>query len=446
MKISPKLRTQFLFQNSLFVVLLISLALILGFLGNKVDLQWDLTNNQRNSISLSSKEILSQVEGPVNIIAFASKSDVEGSLRPVINQFLAPYVRNKKDITITFIDPREEPKKVEEFGIRFEGELVVQYKNRRENLNNLAEEDLTNLFIRLSRSTEKIVTALEGHGERSLRGKTPRDIGILGAQLQKTGFLLGSINLVEELAVSENASVLVIASPKVDILPGEVNRIKRFLERGGNLLWLLEGDSISGMEAIASYIGLKVPTGVVFDPRAGTLNLSPAFSLATKYEEHPAMRGVTMTSVFPFATEIRALSESEFSFKPLVYVADQGWLETGSLQTATYDEGKDAQGPIAVAGAFERVIEDKKQRIVVVGTGNVLSNQHLGLLGNLDFGVNTINWLAGDDKLITIQPRPRVDRSLEINLTVFLLANSFLALPLIFLITSGIVWWRRRRA
>ena len=83
---------------------------------------------------------------------------------------------------------------------------------------------------------------------------------------------------------------------------------------------------------------------------------------------------------------------------------------------------------------------------MVVGTGNVLSNLHLGLLGNLDFGVNTINWLAGDDKLITIQPRPRVDRSLEINLTVFLLANSFLALPLIFLITSGIVWWRRRRA
>ena len=125
-----------------------------------------------------------------------------------------------------------------------------------------------------------------------------------------------------------------------------------------------------------------------------------------------------MTSVFPFARAVEEGDDKGFKFSPLVEVADQGWLETETLSDASFDPEKDRRGPIVVAGAFERSIAEKNQRVVIVGSGHILSNQHLGLLGNLDFGVNIINWLTGDESFINIQPRSHNDQSLEINLPV----------------------------
>jgi ABC-type uncharacterized transport system involved in gliding motility auxiliary subunit len=70
------------------------------------------------------------------------------------------------------------------------------------------------------------------------------------------------------------------------------------------------------------------------------------------------------------------------------------------------------------------------------------------LLGNLDLGVNMVNWLAGDEALITIQPRARSDLSLELSRAgLALIAIGFLVvLPLVFLVAGGVIWWRRRQA
>ncbi|MAW34470.1 MAG: ABC transporter [Proteobacteria bacterium] len=446
MKINKKVRSQFRIQNSIFVALLIGLALLLGYLSDHIDLQWDLTSNQRHSLSKASKDFIAGMEGPVRITAYVSKSDVEGSIRPVIHTFLEPYRRAKPDISIFYVDPREEPQKAEEAGVRFDGELVIQYKGRQENLSTLTEQELTNLLTRLARASDKIIYELEGHSERSMEGTSPRDMGLFGQQLMKTGFKLSKVNLAKELSVNKKASVLIIASPKVNLLPGELNRVKRFLEEGGNLLWVMENDSYGGMESLADYLGAKLVKGIALDPRAGSLNLSPAFALVSRYFDHPATKGSSMTSVFPFARAVEEGDDKGFKFSPLVEVADQGWLEMGSLSDASFDPEKDRRGPIVVAGAFERSVAEKNQRVVIVGSGHILSNQHLGLLGNLDFGVNIINWLTGDESFINIQPRSRNDQSLEINLPVFILANSFLFLPILFLVIGGIVWWRRRRA
>jgi hypothetical protein len=51
-----------------------------------------------------------------------------------------------------------------------------------------------------------------------------------------------------------------------------------------------------------------------------------------------------------------------------------------------------------VAAALERDLGSRKQRVVVAGTGHFLSNQYVGLLGNLDLGVNMVNWLAGTNR------------------------------------------------
>jgi ABC-type uncharacterized transport system involved in gliding motility auxiliary subunit len=102
---------------------------------------------------------------------------------------------------------------------------------------------------------------------------------------------------------------------------------------------------------------------------------------------------------------------------------------------------------VGVAAALERSVDNKVQRVVVVGSGSFLANQFLGNGGNLDLGVNMVNWLAGDESLITIQPRATKDADLQLSRTAMtLIAFGWLiVLPLALLAVGGTLWWRRRK-
>jgi hypothetical protein len=329
------------------------------------------------------------------------------------------------------------------------GELVIEYNGRNEHLTNLTEQELTNLLVRLARSSERQVMSLDGHGERKLDGRGNYDLGEFGNQLVAKGFKTAALNLAQAQDVPDNLSVLIIAGPRVDLLPGEAGKIRRWVEKGGNLLWLIDNDSLRGLQALADVLGLELISGTVVDPRAGGLNLPATFALASGYRPHRITENFATTSVFPYARRIAANEGTKWHFQPLVEAAQSGWLETGAINdNVAFDRNRDIRGPIVVAAALERDLGSRKQHVVVAGTGEFLSNQYVGLLGNLDLGVNMVNWLAGDEALITVQPRTRSDLSLELSRAgLALIGIGFLVvLPLVFLVAGGVIWWRRRKA
>ena len=449
MKMNRKLRLQLLIQNGLFVVLLIGLAMAIVWVTKDIKTQWDLTQGQRNTLSQASVDVLKQVTGPVTVTAFATSQDAEGDAHKTVQIFLGSYQRAKKDFALTFVDPREQPQKARAAGVRANGELVVEYNGRSEHLTSLTEQDLTNLLLRLVRSAARQVAYLDGHGERKLDGRANHDLGDFGAQLSVKGFKTAALNLAIAPEVPDNVAVLIIASPSVDLLPGEVIKIKRWIEKGGNLLWLIDNDSLHGMQGLADELGLSLAAGTVIDPAAGGLKLPATFALATAYGKHRITERSTVTSIFPYARRIAASEGTKWRFTPLVDVAQEGWLETGRIDdNVSFDRTKDVRGPIVVAAALERSVGDRKQRIVVTGSGHFLANQYVGTLGNLDLGVNMINWLAGDEALITVQPRTRADLTLELSRAgLTLMGFGFLlVLPLALLLCGGVIWWRRRRA
>lgn len=449
MNVNRKLKLQLLIQNGVFVILLLALAAGIGWITRDIKTQWDLTQGQRNTLSPAAADVLKQLRGPVRITAYATAQDTEGDVRKTVSTFLSPFQRAKPDLTLVFIDPREQPQLAQAAGVRINGELVVEFNNRSEHLTNLTEQDLSNLLLRLARSSERQVMYLDGHGEAKLDGRANHDLGDFGTQLSVKGFKTAPLNLATAQDVPDNVSVLVIAGPRVDLLPGETARIRRWVEKGGNLLWLVNNDSLRGLQPLADELGLDLISGTVVDPRAAGLKLPATFSLATGYGKHPVTENSTLTSVFPYARRIAPAESSKWRFTPLVEVAPDGWLETGGINdNVAFNKDRDIRGPVAISAALERDIGERKQRVVVVGTSQFIANQYAGLLGNLDLGINMINWLAGDEALITIQPRTRQDLTLDLSRAgLSLVGFSFLVvLPLGFLITGLLIWWRRRKA
>ena len=461
MKVNPKLRLQILIQNSFFVVLFIALIFLLGFLANQYKFSKDITQANRNTLTTGSINVLKQMQGPITLTVFASEDDVNNgdTFRQGIINFMARYQRTKPDINVKFISPIKEPKLAQENGIKEDGEVVVEYQKRSEHIKPpFAEQEMTNLFMRLSRTSQRAVMYLDGHGERNLIGLKNNDVGEFGKQLESKGLKFANLNLTIEPEVPLNGSMLVIASPQKTISPIEAKKIKKFLESGGNLLWLLDDNNFRGLDEIAAYLGLSVSSGQVIDPAEKVEGVNENIASASSYGEHAITRNFMLGTRFSNAHEVNAKGtlDNGWEVSKLIEVSPNGWLESSQVMTnqkPTFDKSKDKAGPINIAVALQRVYGKKGQRVVVVGNGNFLSNTFITNGGNLDLGINMINWLSGDDNLISIQPMPLKDVNVTIpdNQMSFIIAwtvfHSFeYFIPIGFFVLGILFWFKRRKA
>lgn len=445
--ITQKLRFNLLVQNGLFVLLLLIIIALAGYAAMQFRYQWDVSQNNRNSLSQASLDVINKMNGPIGVTVYATPQDVQlGDIRKIISNFLMIYQRVKPDLAFEFIDPIEQPDLAQEAGIRMNGEIIITFDHRSEHLTAINEQAFTNALMRLVRSEEKRVMVLSGHGERKLDGIANRDMGDFGKKLIETGFKGESLNLASS-DIPPETNLLMIASPQTDLLEGEVEKIITYLDQGGSLLWLVDQESLFGLQPLAEKLGITFTPGIVVDPQAKRLKAPVTFALGTIYGQHAITENFDYITVFPFARQIILNENEEWYGVSLVEVAPQGWVETEALgDEVSYDETHDVPGPISVAVALDRTLDDREQRVVVIGSSHFLANTYLGNGGNIDFGVNIINWLAGDDDLILIQPRATIDSQLvlsETNLT--LIAVGFLiVLPLFLLVTGFVIWWQRR--
>ncbi len=438
-------------RNLLFVALLLATAIGLGYAVSRHPLQRDLTFNASNSLEPASISVLKQLSGPVNITVYATMQDARlGDIRKIIREFLSLYQRYKPDLKLVFIDPEKEPEKTREARIQLNGELVIEYAGRSEHLTQINEQTLTSALLRLAHTRNQTVMYLDGHGERKLDGRANHELGMLfGAKLKQNGFKINSLNLSIAQDVPDNASVLVITQPQVDLMPGEIDKLLRYVDRGGNLLWLVDAEPMHGLERLTEKLGLLLPPGVVIDPAATEMNAPATWSLGTTYLPHPVTRDFNLITAYPSARPVAWNESTEWKHQILVEVATRGWVTRSAtgITNPHFDKQHDTPGPATIALALNRDINDKEQRIVVVGNGAFLANSFAGNGGNVDLGVNMINWLASDEQLITLQPRAAKDSNITLSKTQLgVISVSFLlGVPLLLAGFGTYIWWRRRR-
>ncbi|MBI5626144.1 MAG: GldG family protein [Nitrosomonadales bacterium] len=442
-------------RNVLFVLLLAGTVSGLGYLATRYHVQRDITHNANNSLDSVSVNVLQQLSGPVNITVYATEQDARlGDIRKIIRDFLSLYQRYKPDIKLVFIDPTKEAEKARTARIQLNGEMVVEYAGRSEHLTQINEQILTSTLLRLAHTRDQTVMYLDGHGERKLDGVANHDLGLLfGAKLKQNGFRLNSLNLALAQEVPVNTSVLVVTNPQLDLLPGEVNKLLSYIERGGNLLWLVDAEPLHGLERLAEKLDLLLPPGIVIDPASTGMNAPQTWSLGATYPPHAITRNFNLITAFPSARPLIWNENPDWQHHVLVEVATRGWVSrnaTGinaSKDKPRFDKQRDTPGPANIAITMQRHINDRDQRIVVVGNGAFLSNSFAGNGGNVDLGVNMVNWLAGEEHLITLQPRAAKDSNLTLGkMQLNIISIGFLlGLPLMLAGIGGFIWWKRRK-
>ncbi|HYR05738.1 MAG TPA: GldG family protein, partial [Gallionella sp.] len=348
-------------HNLLFVLLLSGIAFGLGYLVTRYHVQRDITYNANNSLEPTSVEVLRQLSGPVNITVYATEQDARlGDIRKIIRNFMSLYQRYKHNINLAFIDPEKEPEKARMARVQLNGEMVVEYAGRSEHLTQLNEQILTGTLLRLAHTRDQTVMYLDGHGERKLDGVANHDLGDpFGAKLKQNGFRIGSLNLALAQEVPDNVAVLVITQPQLDLMSGEVDKLLRYVDRGGNLLWLVDAEPLHGLERLAEKLGLLLPPGIVIDTAASGMNAPATWSLGTTYPPHAITRNFNLITAFPSARPLAWDENPDWQHSVLVEVAARGWVSRNAPGAIPhFDKRHDTPGPAVIAVALQRNIND----------------------------------------------------------------------------------------
>ena len=272
-----------------------------------------------------------------------------------------------------------------------------------------------------------------------------------------------------------HCALLVVAGPKLPLLPTEVAAIDTFLAAGGNAFIMLDPFVRTGLEPVLLEYGIVADDDIVID-ESSHFWADPSSPAVTDYNYHPIARDLPLT-FFPGARSLSPTSERipGVNVIPLANSSKQSFGETDARH-ASFDKGKDLAGPttlMAVArrkpaadddplyrSAEEQLSGSGKgvatprphnpatglSRIAVVGDSDFATNSFFPIMGNGNLFLNTVNYLAARENLIGIEPRtqdlPRVNLTNRQMKGTFFLA--VILIPALLAVIGTAVWWKQR--
>ena len=463
MKINARKHLEIRLQNLTFTLLFLGVIGLLGWLSTRYFVQFDWTAGGQHTLSSASVKVLDLFHEPIKVVAYVRE---EKNVREAIAEQISSYSRIKQDMKLTFVNPDTQPDEVRKQGFTDRNVIRIEYQGRSELVMEPTESAITNALQRLSHVNEQHVVFLEGHGERSPKGQANFDLGQFGEELDHKGIKFSLINLAQISKIPDNTDVLVLAGPKVNLLPGEVAQILEYVKQGGNLWWMADPGDLHGLAPLAEQLGLTFYPGTVVDASTQLFGIDdPTFALVAEYTNHPITVGFDVMTVFPSAVAMTKLGDSQFDRIPFLSTVRTAWAETGPIEgKIKFDADKgEHEGPLHIGFALtplkntnpQKNPEQKKntdegksadQRIVVIGDGDFLANAYLGNGGNLNMGLNIMNWLSKNDQLINIPAKVAVDKALTLSnmAMVFIFAGFLLLLPLSLFVGGAFIWFKRR--
>lgn len=452
MKVDARTRLQYRIQSGVFLLLFIALMAVLASITDRYSLTIDMSANQRNSLSQESVRLVAEIEGPLEVTIFVSP--VNGS-KALLEALFERYRLLQPNIRVSSLNPDLHPDLLRIHDIRYDGEVLIEYGGRSEKVSQVSEAAVSSAIQRLLRQGERWLVFLEGHGERNPYREANHDFSQFATELASRGFRIESLNLTKAGSIPQNTNVLVLASPKVPLLPGEIDILRAWIEDGGNLVWLADPEqAIDGLDMLADQLAVEFLPGIIVDPNSQLMGLNRVdFALVGEYPRHPVTQNLGSLSLFPQAQALEFHGDDVWQQQIFLRSDERSWNETGELRGEIFngDHEDEIQGPLNIGFTLARSHQNEAgelfdQRVAIIGDADFLSNRYLGNGSNLEIGVNLLNWLSHDDQLIAISPRPAPDTRLELSpQKQIAIATFFLVLMPLGLLASGLRIWLKRR-
>ncbi len=457
-----KRSTKYGFNAIILSVLVLGILSLANFTLSRHSWRYDTTSSGQYSLSDQTVKILKGLESEVKVSAF--QTEIESGR---LNDLLKEYAHYSDNFNYEVIDPDKNPDFAKSLAVKKYGELILQFANRVERIEDVNEEKLTNALIKISSTKEHKIYFLSGHGENSfeLPANDRRSYSLAAGELGKINYQLSKLQLFQEDAVPEDASLVVLAGAAKNLMQREIDALEVFISGGGSLLLLVEPKiSDKGLESFVSELGVTLQNDIILEQSAsfiisgGGLKRNTRISIeptAAAYGVHRITEDFRLASVFPTARSLLAQTENvdgDYELTELIYSSKTSWGETDfallDKNQTQFDKHTDHPGPLVI-GVVGKVKEGKSGgRFIIVGDSEFASNPYIERApGNKDLFLNMVSWLLEDESLISIRPKDPEDRRVNMTLKqsqiVFWLL--IVTLPVSILGFGVAVYFKRRR-
>jgi len=360
-------------------------------------------------------------------------------------------------VTLRYVDPDRQPSLARQFAVRNYGTIIVAAGDRHFEAQSATEEGVTNAIVRVLKG-QKTIYFIQGHGERDLESSERAGYDRIKKQLDNENYQVKTLVLLQKMEIPADCSLLVIAGPRNDYLPPEVETMRKYLTGGGRAMFLLDPSvELMNLTKLLADWNVTVRNDLVIDenPIAQLFGTRPEMPLVIKYGSSPIVQPLARTAtLFPLTRsfEIGKDYKAGVSAESLCETtADSFGVAdfSSAMREIRFRAGKDYKGPLAVAvsGTVTGSGGNKPEgRFVAVGTSSLAANAYLGFQGNRDLVMNMVNWLSADEDLISIRPQPPEMQQLRVNAQQMrrVLYLGVLGLPLLIIAAGTTIWWRRR--
>lgn len=452
--------------------------------------RFDTTSLAQFTLTSQTKDVLSKVNIPVQVLCFFVPNDSYG-ISTYATNLLAEYQKYTDKLSIKKIDPDEHPDQANKYGIvQYQTVVFETEKGRRlvspqeiiqtdvdaqgnpKIVGIEAEHSFTSAILEVTGVVQKKLYFVTGHGEHRIDA----DYSYARQGLLDNLYKVDTLDLLLTRSIPEDAAGLIIAGPQKALSTDEIAIIQSYLLKGGWVMVLLNPDPSTEMRALLYPWGINILDGTVVDPSS---YLSPNISTPII----PRLRNFFgFTSIyFPGATAL--LPQPEFEPEPIpsgssdtpiqvVWASDNNtvimyslartsqdsWLEMNydPGKTPSFDEGTEIKGALEL-GLFiylAPLLDEKGEpkgtvpptRLIIVGDSDFATNQHFFNGDNGEFFLNLVELLTTGKQLISIERKVLPFRKLVVGPEVgtFITYSSIGLLPLLVLLAGGVVWWRRR--
>jgi hypothetical protein len=345
------------------------------------------------------------------------------------------------------------------------GELVEVAASDETKVAPREERALTGAIRNVLAGTKTKVCFTTGHGEMSPADAGERGAGVLKEVLDKDNYVVALVDLAAPNVSKplEGCAVAVVAGLRAPFAKEEAERLRTWLLDDGNLFLaaspILGGPDTgtkapptgptgptgeraslapAGLERVLGPFGMALDDDVVTEQEADVaLPNSGGFRFVAQPRHHPVTTALVKTErqrevprvVVDITRSIRRASEpgsvnaqellgtsaSAFGLRSIEGAAD--WKD------APQKHPGDLAGPLSIAMAAERPKASPSSphgpRVVVAGTGSVLSNETFRELpayrGGALFSESAISWLAAKPQVLDVPEKAPVGAGMRVN-------------------------------
>lgn len=448
---------------ALMIVFVFGIIIVVNIALSRFTWRVDTTAAKQFSLADQTKKVLKNLDQDVKVTGFF-KTNEDFRAR----ELLTEYDQVSPKFSFEFVDPDKKPGIAKKYDVKAYNTLVVEGAGKTEKISESTEEALTNALIKVTREGIKKVYFTQNHQEKDYEISEATGLSKAKAAIEEQNFQIEKLSLIsgEQDSIPDDCSVLVIAGPTTSLLPPEEIMVENYLKRGGKVIFMLDPESPPQYGFFLAKYGIKVGNDLVVDasPIGQFFGAGPIIPLVAQYEPHAITEGFGMMTFYPQTRSVAKMEQvpAGLTVTEVAKTSAQSWGEVDPISNGQvgFDENRDNKGPVAIFTVAEKAadspgkVEDKygvgtsdvKTRLAVFGDSDFATNGYFDNQGNGNLFMNTINWLAEEEDLISVRPKDPEDRRLSLTQkqSRTILYLGVILLPLLIFATGIFVYTKRK--